>query len=399
MAKVHFTSWKDRAHLLEVRDEFYPPHSYKGPDMRPRACAKVAAWKLRGNIPHHVEATALLTDAILHDDGERNSIFSIRATYSAAFCRFVTGLVDTKTTGPRRTMFQRAMDLGLPASFVELRHEATHREPPSLIVLRKATQRSLEWLWDNYWTTLDPDGLSGSSSRADHSDLPTATALRQCLQGFMKNSKARLTQKKRKRDQETALADNLIGICRDSKDSVDSAMATLSVSLLELNALIDPNRSLGDSMDATFEKWDPILQRVTDARAAFLHCMAEELVNTMVLSSSADDHEIAHVEGLYLWLEHLITSTSWESRRQFLPREYLLAVCQSNPSRWTAILTAELRPLQHELLDGMRSSHTAKGPTSQKHVANWVLSKKLENYGWGLAESWDSRPLGVSVSQ
>lgn len=49
--------------------------------------SQVEAWKLRGNVPHHVEATALLTDAILHDDAASNSIFSIRATYSAAFCR------------------------------------------------------------------------------------------------------------------------------------------------------------------------------------------------------------------------------------------------------------------------------------------------------------------------
>lgn len=48
-------------------------------------------------------------------------------------------------------MFQRAVDLGLPASFVELRHEATHRELPSLTVLRNSTHRSLEWLWDFYW--------------------------------------------------------------------------------------------------------------------------------------------------------------------------------------------------------------------------------------------------------
>jgi hypothetical protein len=48
---------------------------------------QVAAWKLRGNLPHAVEATALLTDAILHDDAAKNSVFSIRATYAAAFCR------------------------------------------------------------------------------------------------------------------------------------------------------------------------------------------------------------------------------------------------------------------------------------------------------------------------
>lgn len=108
MAKVIFTAWKNKSQLLEVRSEFYPPPSYEGPDMRSHACAMVSimilvqsnltssaltqpqveAWKLRGNIPHHVEATALLTDAILHDDAQRNSIFSIRATYSAAFCRY-----------------------------------------------------------------------------------------------------------------------------------------------------------------------------------------------------------------------------------------------------------------------------------------------------------------------
>lgn len=58
-------------------------------------------------------------------------------------------------------MFQRAVDLGLPASFVELRHEATHRELPSLVVLRNAAQRSLEWLWDYYWVKLESETGSG----------------------------------------------------------------------------------------------------------------------------------------------------------------------------------------------------------------------------------------------
>lgn len=115
MAKVIFTAWKTKAQLLDVRSEFYPPSLYNGPDMRSHACAtvcepsqiirallklmvqQVEAWKLRGNVPHHVEATALLTDAILHDDGQRNSIFSIRATYSAAFCRYVVPILFTRS--------------------------------------------------------------------------------------------------------------------------------------------------------------------------------------------------------------------------------------------------------------------------------------------------------------
>lgn len=69
--------------------------------------------------------------------------------------------MDSKIQGKKRTMFQRATDLGLPASFVELRHEATHRELPSLVVLRGAARRSLEWLWDYYWSKIADSSAQG----------------------------------------------------------------------------------------------------------------------------------------------------------------------------------------------------------------------------------------------
>lgn len=52
-------------------------------------------------------------------------------------------------------MYQKAMAVGVPASFVELRHEATHRDLPSLAVLRNAARRSLEWLWEFYWEKIE----------------------------------------------------------------------------------------------------------------------------------------------------------------------------------------------------------------------------------------------------
>ncbi|GAM34561.1 cell morphogenesis protein [Talaromyces pinophilus] len=156
MPKIIITPWRDESELLDVRSKFYPSSSLNStpsPDLRPDACRIVEAWKLRGHLPHAVEATALLTDAILHDDATHNSVFSIRATYAAAFSRFVTGLVDTKlgSGGGGGTMFNRASMIGLPLSFVELRHEAAHRELPSLVLLRSYTNRALEWLWDYYW--------------------------------------------------------------------------------------------------------------------------------------------------------------------------------------------------------------------------------------------------------
>ena len=197
---------------------------------------KVSAWKLRGNLPHAVEATSLLTDAILHDDAVKNSVFAIRATYAAAFCRlvlpsmsvvsqltrirFVTLLVDSKIHGQRKTMFQRAVDLGLPASFVELRHEATHRELPSLVVLRNAAQRSLEWLWDYYWAKIGADvdsGFAASAAANGTDEVAIKDTVRSCLAQLTNDGEPPKKKKKVSGFKLVAsVADELGSICKTS---------------------------------------------------------------------------------------------------------------------------------------------------------------------------------------
>jgi len=70
--------------------------------------------------------------------------------------RFVTGLLDSEQDAKYKvSMYAKAKQIGLPASFVELRHEATHGDLPSLVVFRRAAERSLDWLWNDYWRYLD----------------------------------------------------------------------------------------------------------------------------------------------------------------------------------------------------------------------------------------------------
>ena len=54
-------------------------------------------------------------------------------------------------------MYSIAKTIGLPATYVELRHQATHEELPSLPKLRTATQKALRWIWDYYWANLSTD--------------------------------------------------------------------------------------------------------------------------------------------------------------------------------------------------------------------------------------------------
>lgn len=54
-----------------------------------QAIARVSMWMQRGNCPHMVESTALLTAAMLSDYGLAGGVYAVRAAYSAAFSRYV----------------------------------------------------------------------------------------------------------------------------------------------------------------------------------------------------------------------------------------------------------------------------------------------------------------------
>ncbi|KAK4127834.1 Las1-domain-containing protein [Parathielavia appendiculata] len=195
MVQYVFTPWRDRGELLVVRRQFYPEHhqhrQHQGGQSQTRddddrkqgekqkAVARVSMWMQRGGCPHMVESTALLTAAILSDDGnwgredggERDGSarasrgYAVRAAYSAAFSRFVTGLLDSHQDKQRKmSMYDVAKSVGLPATFVELRHQATHEQLPSLTRLRSAARKALDWIWGYYWAHLETEHGSGSGS-------------------------------------------------------------------------------------------------------------------------------------------------------------------------------------------------------------------------------------------
>jgi hydroxyacylglutathione hydrolase len=74
------------------------------------------------------------------------------------FPRFVTGLLDGHQDKQRKqSMYAVAKTIGLPATFVELRHQSTHEQLPSRAKLRSAAHKALAWIWDYYWKHLGED--------------------------------------------------------------------------------------------------------------------------------------------------------------------------------------------------------------------------------------------------
>ncbi|KAL9098854.1 MAG: hypothetical protein Q9163_005558 [Psora crenata] len=157
-----------------------------------RACDQISAWKTRGHLPQAIESTWLLMEAILADTPSPNdsniSVFSIKAGYITAISRFVTALLDSSQTSKFKvSMYTKAGEVGLPAMFVELRHEGTHGDMPELVVLRDAARKGVDWLWEDYWRDLeggaepedkddddDEEGVARGGPKADGHGLEAA---------------------------------------------------------------------------------------------------------------------------------------------------------------------------------------------------------------------------------
>lgn len=72
----------------------------------------------------------------------------------------MTGLLDAQQDSKYKvSMYTQAQKIGLPALFVDIRHEATHGDMPNLTNLRSAAKKGLEWLWGDYWKGIEGQAL------------------------------------------------------------------------------------------------------------------------------------------------------------------------------------------------------------------------------------------------
>ena len=86
---------------------------------------------------------------------------------------FVTGLLDSQQESKYKvSMYTQAQKFGLPALFVDIRHEATHGDMPNLTNLRSAAQRALKWLWEDYWRGLEEQAPALPASNGPTAILP-----------------------------------------------------------------------------------------------------------------------------------------------------------------------------------------------------------------------------------
>ncbi|PIA40851.1 hypothetical protein AQUCO_02400122v1 [Aquilegia coerulea] len=105
------------------------------PDSIDAALASISAWRIRGCIPIQIEVAANIIETQQKDP----------------FFRLVNGIVDKGRKKEDISIAGRAAQLGLPPMLIDIRHEASHRDLPSLQLVRVASVEVLDWIKSTYW--------------------------------------------------------------------------------------------------------------------------------------------------------------------------------------------------------------------------------------------------------
>ncbi|CDF35642.1 unnamed protein product [Chondrus crispus] len=147
MGGTRVLPWADWSEWNELRDMIHSGTTE-------RAAKRVALYRLRRRdaVPIRMASTITLMRQLENPDPDP---YLQRLALSMTLIRLVNGTTDQlQPRGERsiaRSVYSLAVDLKLPLILVEIRHQASHNALPRLSVLKKAAEKALVWLEENYW--------------------------------------------------------------------------------------------------------------------------------------------------------------------------------------------------------------------------------------------------------
>lgn len=311
------------------------------------------------------------------------SALALRASYCTAFCRFVTGLLDSMQESHYKvSMYDKARELKLPASFVELRHEAIHGELPSLVVLRQAAQKALDWLQIHYWMQLN-DECAGADSGSSCSG-ERYTSMREDLTNIVQHYPDLHVPASAKREQDIGnesriTFESILKILENSNGGVQALAEFIDVlfnhwmlySSSEDSTAAMSTASRGDvrrdclACDI-YSYWDPIFKSLALSRPCFLRMLSDVMAKHLTAQPTLTSSMETFRGSIFMGLDRIYTAPDWHKAygQSGLNGLEMVSRCLQSPTGWAVRLAASISECpQHVRVKrafGIRISQTIK---------------------------------------
>ncbi|GAB2287090.1 hypothetical protein Dimus_021475 [Dionaea muscipula] len=303
------------------------------PDSVAFALRRISAWRSRGCLPVAVRATASIIEVQQKDphfrldmgDEGTESEELLAMLYSMAIMRIVNGVIEKTRKRREMSIADAAEAINLPRMLIDIRHEGSHRDLPSVPLLRLASTKALDWLKSYYW---DPQmqaipfegGKSANIRKEIKSRLhELAASLKE-----KQNSNLSSPQDKRKRSkkQVVRVLKNLVRLYSlFSSEVVSVLLGLLLKSSNPVNVMDFPETWLAnlslDAMKKAFDDWKPAIlefskkepELILNLLTAVLDIAAQKDIGVECLSLSrydAEVHKVELVSSLFSWLVEIL---------------------------------------------------------------------------------------------
>lgn len=273
--------------------------------------------------------------------GQLDSHYAVRLVYASAISRFVTGFCDSIQNSYRKlSMHELATELAMPARFVEMRHQATHKELPSLIRLKDIAAEALHWLWGWYWSRLDElvGGLPDQVSPRENLRL-LREGLQLELKKYLSARRAEVKRDAKGVKWGSSEAGKEAGL-RCVRHCLDRAeyLEVLVELLVDERAVIPSDKQMGSTMKGAFLLWDELLRRLASHQWNFLRILCRHMVDLMNMPATLSATAEPIREAMHEWVVHILTAKEWVQPRRRVESmllEDIMGQCFTFPSSWS----------------------------------------------------------------
>ncbi|KAI7982363.1 Ribosomal biogenesis protein LAS1L [Camellia lanceoleosa] len=289
------------------------------------ALQRITVWRSRGCLPVVIEVTASIVEIQQKDpffrvdlgDDALDSEELLTMLYCMAIVRLVNGVVEKTRKKIEVSIAEAADAINIPRMLIDIRHEGSHRDLPSLRLVRLASIKALDWLKSYYW---EPQKKAIPFQSDGIGSLRKEIKYRLCELAFWlkikhtKGSSSSLAKGKRSKKQITKAFKHFIRLYSSYSLEVVSVLVQLLLSGSDSKSYQVSHSTT--HVQSLFDDWKPVVKKLSNKEPELLlnliKAVLEKIETQEAMEYESGEHAISenttgvhHIErlsDLFEWL-------------------------------------------------------------------------------------------------